>query len=71
MDWSEESKFLQRRTWKDGVSGYFVSTCNLNFMGQPHLWLYTNKLFVMGVRGNLKASLNRVGSMFLSGKNEM
>lgn len=48
-----------------------MSKCNLNFMGQPHLWLSTNKHFVMRVlRDNLNAILNRVGSMFLSSKNE-
>jgi len=29
------------RTWKEDISGYFVSKSKLNFMGQPHLWLST------------------------------
>lgn len=57
--------------WKSDISGYFVSKCNLNFMGQPHLWLSMNKHFVMRVlRDNLNAILNSVGSTFLSDENE-
>lgn len=55
--------------WKDGISGYFLSKCNLNFTGEPHQGLSTNRRFVMGtLRDNLKASLNAVGSMFLNSK---